>query len=95
MRPTTIRILPLTGDRSLILFSDVNGQDNNGNTALHIAVQLNDCAVITALLALKANPKIKNSQDDTPIHLAARDGSLESLQVRNVTSARYYMIHIS
>lgn len=51
---------------------DVNAQDENGDTALHILSRLapyNDCLkCINAILESKANPDIQNRYGNTPLH---------------------------
>uniref|UniRef100_A0A0K0DPW3 phospholipase A2 n=1 Tax=Angiostrongylus cantonensis TaxID=6313 RepID=A0A0K0DPW3_ANGCA len=51
---------------------DIDAQDNDGNTALHIAVSKKNNEATRLLLCLGANPNLTNSNDETPRHLAAR-----------------------
>ena len=50
---------------------NINAQDSEGNTPLHLAVHCYDSAV-TDLLNHGANPNIQNNAGDTPLHLAFR-----------------------
>jgi len=49
----------------------INFQDPNGNTPLHFAVFNNNLSSVTRLIEYRANPKIKNHSDLTPLHLAS------------------------
>jgi len=51
---------------------DVNVQDTNGNTALHLACSLVDQDLVDTLLLKGANPNAKNSTGDTALHIACR-----------------------
>jgi len=53
-------------------WSLVDAVDDFGNTALHVAARRGQANVIPELAAL--NPKTKNTDGDTPFHLAARAG---------------------
>jgi ankyrin repeat protein len=46
-----------------------------------VAVAEADKNVVAALLILKADPRIKNNALNTPVHMAAREGKVEILQV--------------
>lgn len=60
--------------------TNVNYQNENGISALHIAAQKGQLTIVEALLA--CNDIIKNSVDkqrfDTPLHTAARAGQVET-----------------
>jgi len=47
---------------------DINASDNQGNTALHVAAQRSMLSFVEALLAAGADPNVKNSQENTPLH---------------------------
>jgi len=49
---------------------DLNQQDDNGYTALHVAVAYRQEAMVVALLNAGARPDIQNELGDTPLHLA-------------------------
>ena len=61
-----------------------------GNSALHIAVNLNDKASLKALLQAgppKAMLKLKNREGNTPLHLAAiKDGEILALLIQEGAS---------
>lgn len=57
--------------------ADVNAQDNNyGNSALHIAVNKGNLAVVKLLLERGANPELPNKRDLTPLALANSNTAL-------------------
>jgi len=53
-------------------WSLVDAVDDAGNTALHVSARRGRPDIIPELAVL--NPKTKNSDGDTPFHLAARAG---------------------
>jgi len=56
--------------------NNINQKDDNGNTALHYAVQLNDYYMTNLLAYNKADPNIKNNDGVTPMELAKKDNKL-------------------
>lgn len=52
--------------------TDINAQDKDGNTALHIACRVNEPDLVTFLIIKGANPEISNNDGDFPIHLAVK-----------------------
>lgn len=60
--------------------SDINGIDNEGNTVLHLAAQMNDPDLITYFIIKGADPELKNFNGDTPLHLAIRNDAFEAAQ---------------
>ncbi|XP_055296767.1 ankyrin repeat domain-containing protein 29-like [Sitodiplosis mosellana] len=66
--------------------SDVNLQNMNGDTALHIAAQKGHSSIVTALLKNDANVNLKNKDGKTPIFIAVekyRDDIFEDLLKHN------------
>ena len=61
--------------------ANLNVQNEQGNTALHICVQRDDLQLLRFLLENGANARVFNKSDLTPVHLAARIGSIKSLEV--------------
>lgn len=51
---------------------DINVVDRSGNTPLHLAVSHGDLMMTRLLLCLGADVQIKNKQNDTVRHLAAK-----------------------
>ena len=49
---------------------DINERDPEGSTALHLAVQKRQDAIIRLLLDRGASTSVKDSQGKTPTHLA-------------------------
>lgn len=65
---------------------DVNGTDNDGNTALIEAARFGHDEVVAALLIAKADVNIKNHQGETALMLASAGGHDET--VRLLTQAQ-------
>ena len=59
---------------------DVNSQDNEGDTPLHIAAMLGHVDVIKCLIEARCDPLCKNIYGNTPAHLAALNGCLPALK---------------
>lgn len=66
--------------------SDINAQDEDGNTVLHAAVIMNDEDLVTFLIIKGANKEIKNYENQTPLMLAVDHDCYES--VRALTKAK-------
>ncbi|USN50942.1 MAG: ankyrin repeat domain-containing protein [Myxococcales bacterium] len=61
--------------------AEVDEQDDQGNTALHLAIVRKEKDAVIALLEGGANPNIKeNSNSFTPLHLAANTGQIEVIE---------------
>lgn len=58
--------------------TDINGQDENGDTALHICARINEADLITFLMIKGADPEITNNNGDTPLLVAVKNDNLES-----------------
>lgn len=63
------------------LLQDLNVQDNEGNTALHYAVENNAVDALSCLLKAGANMSILNGDQNGPIHLAVQLNCIKILQV--------------
>ncbi|MGI5172599.1 ankyrin repeat domain-containing protein [Treponema sp. OMZ 840] len=61
--------------------ADINITDENGNTALHIAAQVNDAQLVTFLLYKGADSEIKNYAGDTALHVAVKHKAAASAEV--------------
>lgn len=59
---------------------DINEIDENGNTALHTAAEINDSSLTLFLLCYGADPDLKNYNSQTPLHVAIANNSKESAQ---------------
>lgn len=66
--------------------SDINAQDEDGNTVLHAAAMMNDEDLVTFLIIKGADKEIKNYESQTPLILAIENDCYES--VRSLTQAK-------
>lgn len=58
---------------------DLNYQDSEGNSPLHYAVQLETddaCDLVTIFLEKEADPNLKNTRDQVPLHLLCHNDGL-------------------
>ena len=55
---------------------NLNQQDKNRDTPLHIAVSKGDAALVAPLLKSKANTELQNEDGSTPLGIAVRQGDL-------------------
>ena len=60
---------------------DVNGYDDQGNTALIQAARFGHNQVVTQLLIAKADPNIKNNEGKTALSVAAEGGHDQTVAV--------------
>ena len=67
----------------LHLFSELNLQDQHGNTPLHLAVCAGHTKCIDYLLNSGADSSVLNEELAAPIHLAVELNAIDSLKVRN------------
>ncbi|XP_046335737.2 transient receptor potential cation channel subfamily A member 1 homolog isoform X1 [Haliotis rufescens] len=63
----------------------INWGDRDGNTALHIAAQKKNLHVVKILLKNKASIHTKNELEESPLHMAAKYGNVNTIReiVRN------------
>ncbi|MDX2321739.1 MAG: ankyrin repeat domain-containing protein [Moritella sp.] len=61
--------------------TDINATNNNGSTALRLAVLNNKPATVDALLELKANPDIANNDGWTPLMTAVNNNNIAMVKV--------------
>lgn len=66
--------------------SDINEQDEDGNTVLHAAAIMNDEDLVNFLIIKGANKEIKNYDNQTPLMIAVEHDCYES--VRALTRAK-------
>lgn len=69
-----LKIIKMSNDTTVSI------QDENGDTALHIAVRLNRLNMINYLLHKKASLEIRNNQGSTPIQVAISNGNYSLAQ---------------
>ena len=66
----------------LKLGANPNAQDQDGETALHLAADRGDAVLAKALIAARANPNLKeNGHGMTPLHMAAARGHTELVRL--------------
>uniref|UniRef100_A0A673LH75 Neurogenic locus notch homolog protein 1 n=1 Tax=Sinocyclocheilus rhinocerous TaxID=307959 RepID=A0A673LH75_9TELE len=61
--------------------ADVNAIDDSGKSALHWAAAVNNLDAVIVLLKNGANKDMQNNKEETPLFLAAREGSYETAKV--------------
>lgn len=74
--------------------ADINEQDAEGNTVLHIASIKNDEDLLTFLLIKGANPEIKNYESKTPLMLAIENDCYDSVRVLTNAGANIFAKNI-
>lgn len=60
---------------------DVNGVDENGDTALHAAARINEADLCSFLIIKGADTEVKNNDGDTALHVAIKNDALETARV--------------
>ncbi len=69
---------------------DINGIDNEGNTVLHLAAQMNDPDLITFFIIKGADPELKNHNGDTPLHVAIKNDAYEAARTLAATGGNLF-----
>ncbi len=64
--------------------TNINAVDEYGNTALHLAAQLNESDLISFLIAKGADTTIKNKAGDIPLHVAIKNDNIESARILSI-----------
>lgn len=64
--------------KQLFATQDVNETDSEGNTALHIAAQMDESDLVNFLIIKGADQQIKNKFGDTPLHAAVKNNAVHS-----------------
>lgn len=80
------KLMVETVTAALDLGGDVKAIDEEGNTALHLAVSRRQTAVAKLLVGRGARLDVKNKKDQTPVSLAAGNKAMEEL-LRSLESA--------
>lgn len=60
---------------------DINALDEDGNTALHIAAQINEADLVSFLVIKGADTEIRNNAGDIPLHTAIKRSSIDAAKV--------------
>lgn len=78
------KIISITSRYFVLVFfkiTDINLQDREGNTPLHVAVEKEQQTAIETLIDLGADTSILNGAKMAPVHLAVDLGLIEPLRV--------------
>ena len=70
--------------------SDINAVDEDGNTVLHIAAQVDDADLITYFIFKGADPELKNLDGDTPLHVAIKRNSFNAAKALSAVSSTLF-----
>ena len=69
---------------SFQLKQDINKVDENGNTVLHAAAQVNNVELVQLFLSLGVDTELKNKDSDTALHVAIKNNGPEAAEVLSV-----------
>lgn len=58
--------------------NDINSPDEDGNTVLHLAAQINDTDLISYFIFKGADTELKNFESETPLHVAINNGCVDA-----------------
>ncbi len=58
--------------------SEINSADEDGNTVLHLAAQIDDPDLVSYFIIKGADPELKNYEGDTPLHVAIKCNSVNA-----------------
>lgn len=61
--------------------TDINAQDKNGDTALHVCARINEADLIAFFAFKNADTEIENADGDTPLLVAVKNDNIESAKV--------------
>ncbi len=64
--------------QEFVMPTDINAMDEDGNTVLHVAAQVDDAELISYFIFKGADPELKNYDGDTPLHVAIKNYSMEA-----------------
>ena len=70
--------------------TEINAQDEDGNTALHIAALVNEPDLISFLIIKGADTEIANNFGDTPLHVAVKNDNVESAKVLSIVHGNIF-----
>lgn len=61
--------------------TDINAQDKNGDTALHVCARINEADLIAFFAFKNADTEIENADGDTPLLVAVKNDNIESAKI--------------
>lgn len=61
--------------------TDINAQDKNGDTALHVCARINEADLIAFFAFKNASTEIENADGDTPLLVAVKNDNIESAKI--------------
>lgn len=66
---------------------DINAVDENGNTALHLAAEVNEADLCSFLVIKGADTEKRNNSGDIPLHTAIKNGGIDAAKVLSLVNS--------
>ncbi len=73
--------------------AEINNADGEGNTALHVAAELNEADLVTFLIVKGADTELKNKAGDTPLHVAIANEAYEAARALTSLGADIFALN--
>ena len=73
--------------------AEINNADGEGNTALHVAAELNEADLVTFLIVKGADTELKNKAGDTPLHVAIANEAYDAARALTSLGADIFALN--